>query len=372
VPFPHPFPTRRRFLRLAGAAAAGTALTGGCGPSPSDPHTLRVFVYAGNHERVVPKVFVPAFEAKAGARVALDAGWWDAIARLKAAPKDNPPFDLMITDAKQGYPAAREGLFGKLNLDNIPSCRNLAPAALDNWIYQQGYGVTYPDSAMTLAYRPDSVGFTPSRWDDLVRDDVNHKIALYDSFYMSLYTFAAMKAAREGTSGTAHEAVERDLDGVMAFAKENRDRVAFWWPTSTDMLAGLSHKDSVMGNMHSPEMLRALREQPELAAVAPEQDRAFVQVFWAVPAGAPKKDLAEAAIDMIFGEDMQLAFARQGSAAAVPAVARQVAAEDPVWKRIYPSTDEQFQSLRYYPYDAYFKDWDRIHEVWQREVLRNG
>ncbi len=317
-------------------------------------------------------LFVPAFEKQTGARVVLDAGWWDAIAKLKASPKGKLAFDLLITDATQGYPAAREGLFGKINLDNIPNYKNLTPAVLDNWVFKEGHGVTFPDSVMTLAYRPDSIGFAPSRWDDLLRDDVRGKIALYDSFYMSLYTFAAMKVAREGKPGIAHAEIERDLDGVLAFAKDNRDRVAFWWPTSTDMLTGLSHKDCALGNMHSPEMVKALREQPELAAVVPEEDRAFVQLFWAVPDGTSKKDLAEAAINTIFSEEMQLAFARQGSASAVPAVAQKVVAEDPLWKRIYPSTEAQFRSLQYYPYDAYFKDWDHVNEVWRREVLRKG
>lgn len=364
--------SRRRFLRGAGAAAAGAVLSAaGCGPS-ADPRALRVFVYAGNHERVMREVFAPAFEKQAGVRVILDAGWWDAIAKLKASPKGRPPFDLLITDATQGYPAAREGLFDKLDLDNIPNHKNLAPAVLDNWVFREGHGVTFPDSVMTLAYRPDALGFTPSRWDDLLRDDVRGKIALYDSFYMSLYTFAAMRAARDGEPGTAHAAVENDLDGVLAFARENRDRVGFWWSTSTDMLAGLAHQDCALGNMHSPEMLAALRDRPGLAAVVPEEDRAFVQVFWAVPAGGPKKDLAEAAINTIFSEEMQLAFARQGSASAVPAVAEKVAAEDPLWKAVYPSTAKQLQALRYYPYDAYFKDWDRVNEVWRREVLRKG
>ena len=52
--------------------------------------------------------------------------------------------------------------------------------------------------------------------------------------------------------------------------------------------------------------------------------------------------------------------------------ARQLAAEDPYWRRIYPSSEEQFQTLRYYPYDAYFANWDHITTIWDREILRNG
>ena len=67
----------------------------------------------------------------------------------------------------------------------------------------------------------------------------------------------------------AADLLKDDLEGVLAFAKENRDRVKFWWPTSTDMVLGLTRKDCAAGNMHSPEMLQTLRSSPELAAVVP-------------------------------------------------------------------------------------------------------
>jgi putative spermidine/putrescine transport system substrate-binding protein len=368
--------TRRDFLTRTAAVAAGcAALTIGCG-SKSDGEfrgqRLRVFVYAGGHEKTMREVFVPRFEAATGATAILDAGWWDAIPKLKASPADRPPYDLLITDATQGFPAARDGLFRQLDLSRIPNHKNLTPAVLDHWIYRERHGIPYPDSVMTLAYRKDAVAEPPTGWGDLLRDDLRGKLGLYSSFYMSLYTFACMKAAAEGKPGTALDMVRKDLDGLLKFARENRDRVQFWWQTSTDMTLGLVNRDCAAGNMHSPEMLQALRSQPKLGAVVPDADRAFVQVFWAIPAGATKVELAEKAIDLIFSEEMQYEFAKRGSATAVLSAARRIAAEDPLWAQLYPHTEEQFQSLHYYPYDAYFDHWDQIDTFWTREVLRHG
>jgi spermidine/putrescine-binding protein len=333
---------------------------------------LRIFVYAGGHEQAMREVFVPRFEAQTGATAILDPGWWGATARLKLSPRGKPAYDLIVTDATEGYPAVREGLFQKLDLDRIPNRANLAPAVLDNWVYKEGFGITFPDSVMTLAYHKELAPFAPARWSDLLHDEVNGKVALYNSFYMSLYTFACMKVDAEGKPGTAAAAVAQDLDGVLAFAREHRGRVKFWWPTSTDMILGLVRKDCALGNMHSPEMLKALREDPHLGAVVPEADRAFVQLMWVVPDGTPHKELAEAAINLIFSEEMQREFARRGSATAVSPAAQQLAAEDPFWGRIYPSTEDQLQTLRYYPYDAYFANWDQITTIWDREILRKG
>jgi putative spermidine/putrescine transport system substrate-binding protein len=370
--------TRREFLTRTGAlvAASGALLETGCGkPAGTGPFTgqqLRVFVYAGGHEKTMREVFVPRFESATGATAILDAGWWDAIPKLKVSPSSQPPFDLLITDATQGYPAAREGLFRPLNLDRIPNHKNLTPSVLENWIFRERHGIPYPDSVMTLAYDREAVSEAPAGWADLLRDDLRGKLGMYNSFYMSLYTFACMKAASEGQAGRAAALLQQDLDGVLRFARANRDRVKFWWQTSTDMTLGLVNRDCVAGNMHSPEMLQALRAQPRLGAVVPEADRAFVQVFWAIPAGTPRAELAEAAIDLIFSEDMQVEFGRRGSATAVLPAAQRLAAVDPLWGQLYPHTPEQFRSLRYYPYDTYFDHWDAIEQFWTREVLRHG
>ncbi len=49
---------------------------------------------------------------------------------------------------------------------------------------------------------------------------------LYSLYYMSLYTFAAMKAAKDRAVGKAGEMMMNDIDGVLRFAKDNRDAVS--------------------------------------------------------------------------------------------------------------------------------------------------
>lgn len=362
----------RRLSRRAFLGAASALVTAGCGTSRKPGTELRVFVYAGGHEKMMREVFVGPFEQETGVKVTLYPGWWDGVPKLKAAPEQDPPFDLMVTDATQGYPAAREGLFAQFNPANIPNLRRLAPAALENWVFQDRYGVTYPDSVMTLGYNKNHVTRPPTSWADLLRPELAGKVGLYNAFYMSLFTFACMMADQTGKAGTAHELIRKDLSAVMRFAREHRERVKLWWPTSTDMILALANGGCAAGNMHSPEYLQALKEKPDLGAAVPETDRAFVQVFWAIPAGTPNKHLAERAINALFSEEIQLGFARRGSATAVPGVAAKMAAEDPFWKLLYPHTNEQFRTLRYYPYDLYAEHWDRLADEWDRTVLRKG
>ena len=363
--------TRRTFL----AASLGAAV--GCGnrapkTGPSTGQELRVFVYAGGHEKTMREVFVPRFEATTGATVTLFPGWWDGIPKLKTAPANDPPFDLMITDATQGYPAAKDGLFAQIDLNNVPNHTSLAAAALEPWVFRDRVGVPYPDSVMTLAYHKKLMPEPPTRWADLLRTDIAGKLGLYNHFYMSLFTFAAILADANSKAGTAHALIRDSIDEVFRFAREHRQRVKLWWPTSTDMILSLHDKTVSAGNMHSPEYLQALREKPELGAIVPAQDRAMVQVFWAIPAGTKYKELAEAAIDFLFSDEIQLEFARRGMATARQDTAAKMADEDPLWKSLYPHTPDQFRTLKYYPYDVYASQWDQLADRWDRTILRGN
>jgi putative spermidine/putrescine transport system substrate-binding protein len=368
---------RRRVIKGALATAGAFAATGlwSCARDPSATGSdfkgqrLRIFIYSGAWENSFREVFAPAFQQLTGAEVVLDPGWWDAIPKLKASPKDQPPFDLVLTDATQGYPAIREGLFQQIDMKSLASLSKVEPSTLQHWVHKDSYAVPFADSIMVLAYNKSSLEAPPQSWGELLKGKLG-QAGLYNSFYMSLFTFACMKADSEGRPGTAHEQMNSNIDGVIEFAKANSNGVKYWWPTSTDMVLSLVKKDVALGNLASNAMLPALRDKPELGVVIPKADRAQTQLMWAIPAGTRQKTLAERAIDVIFSEDMQLALASRGHFTSIQSVAAKVAAADPLWGQIYPSTPEDFSSIAFYPYDAYFKKWDEIVKVWDQEVLR--
>lgn len=368
-------PSRRQFLRGLGAATLG--LAAGCSHSATNPRgndfrnqTLTVFVYSGL-DAIFQQHFAEPFEASTGAKVVLDAGWWDAIGKLKDSPKDQPAFDLVLTDATQGYPAIKSGMFRQINFDNVPNHKALAPVVLDNWVARDRYGVTFHESAMSLVWDRRQLKFEPTGWHDLLRDDLAGKLSLYNSFYMSLYTFACMKVAAAGKPGTASHAIESDLGGVLDFARSESRRLGFWWPTGTRMIQDLLLGNFAAGNAHSVAILQNIAEKPEIIGfVTPEVDRAYVQLMWVIPAETSNALLAEAAINFLLSKNVQAALARHGAGSSHVEAAREVAAENPVWAKTYPSTLEQFRAMKYFPYDAYFKDWDRIKNVWEKEVLR--
>ncbi|WP_162659756.1 ABC transporter substrate-binding protein [Tuwongella immobilis] len=364
---------RRRFLAgsLLTLAAPMLGTLSGCSRDRGK-RQLRIFVYAGAHEETMRQVFVPAFEAATGAEVILDAGWWDAIAKLKTSPKNQPAFDLMITDATQGIPAIRAGLFQTLDATKLPNVQRLAESVKQSWIWKERHAVPYPDAVMTLAYHRPSLPTEPTRWADLLRPELRGRVGLYDAYYMSLYTFACMMVSEANRPGTAQQAIRTQLDEVLRYAKTHRDQVGYWWPTTSAFASQLAQKQYPIGNMQSPEMLQLLAANPELGAVVPAEDRAFVQVMWAIPDGTPNADLAHQAIDWLFADSVQRGLAERGSATAILPVAQAMASADPRWASLYPSTEEGLAAIQVYPYDLYAEHGEEISTFWDREVLRKA
>lgn len=384
--------TRRDLLRAAGLTATGL-LTGcatveqpavappsplptvdGAGRSPDFPgERITLLVYSGLTEELYKQHFVPQFAAATGAQVVVDSAWTEGIARLQAAPQDAPPFDLVLTDPTQGLPAVEAGLFQQFDTAAIGNAQQFHPRLLDTAVWRNGYGLPFHSSAMTLATNVELHPQPYQTWAELVEAPPGEGVMLYNLPYMSLYTFAAMKAEQDGAVGQAAQLLRDDLDAVLAYAVDHRSLVTYFWPSTTDAVNALVHGNVAAGNIHGNGLLAPLREGEPVAGVIPPGDVAYVQLFFAVPQGVRNLELSLAAMNHVASEEFQRSLASSGEyAAAIPSVAQAQGAADKAWAQAFPSTDAEFDALRYYPYDVYAANAERIAEVWDRDVLRGA
>ncbi|HEX2913208.1 MAG TPA: extracellular solute-binding protein [Chloroflexia bacterium] len=354
------------------AAAATTASTGATLPFAG--RTLTVFVYSGLTEDTFRNVYGPAFEKATGAKLVLSPGWWDAAAKLQSSPDDQPPFDLVETDPTQGFPGIRQGLFQKLDTAKIPNAKSFAPQILNSSIYSDSWGLPFISSAMTLCWQNELVPGGLKKWSDLFSDGLKGKIMLYNAYYMSLYTFAVAKVEMDGKPGTARQEMASNLDGVLKFARDKRDWVKYWWPTTADAANALLQKNVSAGNIHGNGLITPIKESKPVGFTVPQNDQAYVQLFFVVPKTTKQLDLAEAAINFFASEQIQRDFGlKTGNLSVnIPAIAQEVAPQQPVWAKVYPNQPDQFTNLSYYPYDVYDKNDDKITKFWNSEILRKS
>jgi putative spermidine/putrescine transport system substrate-binding protein len=137
------------------------------------------------------------------------------------------------------------------------------------------------------------------------------------------------------------------------------------------MALNLVQENVHVGNIHSVDAFAPVRDGEPVGVFVPEKDRASFQALWLIAKDTKKKALAEVAMNLFCSEAFQEIYAGDGGfPTAIPSVAAKVAAKDKLWASINPHTTSDFNNVGYYPYDAYFKDWDKIVNVWDKEILR--
>ena len=105
---------RRQLLAGMGSLAAASVISL---PARAQSKTLVVPTLGGAWEQFWRSTLAPAFTAKSGAAVTLDAGngrVWSA--NLRAAGAENPPYSILMTNEAFASSLRKQGFFEKLDL----------------------------------------------------------------------------------------------------------------------------------------------------------------------------------------------------------------------------------------------------------------
>ena len=173
--------TRRDAIKRIGAlgAGAGLAASGASFPAiaqgkPFKGQTLVVTSYGGPWQQFMLNDHIPDFEDTTGAKVELAIGLAkDWFARMQAAGKENPPYDVFVANETYLAQLRLEGYFAPLPMAQVP---NLA-AGPKELRQPDDVGVLGLVGALGITYRSDKVKTPPKSWKDLA--NYKDKVAIF-------------------------------------------------------------------------------------------------------------------------------------------------------------------------------------------------
>jgi spermidine/putrescine transport system substrate-binding protein len=111
---------RRRFINALTAGTAVIAAPAIIGRAPVssakaafEGERLIVVSWSGNYEQVFRDTIINPYNEKYGTKAETVGGWDQIISQIKAAPADNPPFDITVAEEYISSAGLAEGLYLK-------------------------------------------------------------------------------------------------------------------------------------------------------------------------------------------------------------------------------------------------------------------
>jgi spermidine/putrescine transport system substrate-binding protein len=377
--------TKRWPLLLFAVLLGGIALMAGCGsgeePAPTqgtgaaegaDAEDLRqrfegqklvVTAWSGPYVEHWTETFVPEFEALTGAKIEVVPSWTEIPSKIKAAPADDPPFDVTIGDGSVYYTAKEDNLFEPIRPENIPNMDEIFPALLELQPVTDGYGVPFDGSYASIIHTPD-VELTS--WGDFWKPEFKGKIALDTNFYYSIYAavFALGLDPREALTDP------EKIDQVFAKMGELAPSVLKWYESGGEFYGLLERGELKAGYYYADTMVGEVSQRLNLKGAIPTDGQIGYIDYYFVVRGTKQRDLAEAFINFIISEKKQQEWLENNWSSIVNKNVELPEGTDTNLAGLVAVTNEQWAAWHDYDWDIFMQDWDMWDQRWKKEVLR--
>jgi len=304
---------RRPFV-ISALLLALAILAGGCGRTGTTAakewqgHALKVTVWSGPFIDHFQETIVGPFEEMTGATVLVTGHWGEAPSTIMAAPKDDPPYDILFGSSME-YTIAREnGLLIPLRMENIPNAQFIWEPVKRQVPLIDGLGVPFDYGENVLVFLPEkleALGTELKTWKDLFRPELKGKISLPRAYWLdNLWTAALIMDDEPGPAE-----VFTETDATYAKMRELAGQVGFWYEGGADAIAALVQGEVLVASYYAEYVFQPDIYDLGIRAVVPAEGAPGYLDYSSVVRGTKERDLAELFINYALDADRESAFA---------------------------------------------------------------
>ena len=361
-------------LTACGSGSGGVSSSPSASASvPADPwlesirgkfkgETLKVTCWSGPYATDFEEVFVPQFEEVTGAKVEVIPSWIEIPSEIKAAPADDPPYDVTIGDGSVYWTVVDDKLFLPIRRENVPNIDQLYPAVMNARPVTDGYGVPFDGAYAAIINAP---GTKATKWSDWWNPEYKGSLSLDVNYYYSIYAgiFALGYEPREALTN------KQQLDAVYKKMAELRPNVREWYEDGAQLL-GLFQRGEVKSAYYYADQLVSKESQDlGLTGAIPSDGRVGYIDYQFVVRGTRHRDLAEAWINYLISAQKQQEWMIAHWASVVNKNAK-LPPDTPLEKAaLLATSNEQWAAWHDYDWDIFDKNWDYYAARWKKEVL---
>lgn len=354
-------PSRRTLLKsaaLGAASIAAPAIIGRAMISSAKAafagEGLIAVSWSGNYEQVFRETIIGPFNEKYGTKAETVGGWDQIVSQIKAAPADNPPFDITVAEEYISSAGLAESLYVKTDKSKIPNL-----AAVYPWFYEtrpdkaKDYGIPFGGGTCMLLIR-EKLGIAPDSW-NLLWDDRLAKKVTADSaaWWWTLSVPAVVSQAAAGLDEMYDMATAEAL-----FQQLDKLKVAKWYKDGAEQANLLNQEEADAAMSYSSDAYTFLTENPGEYSVAIPKEGASAWSDWYFKVrGTKHNDLADLFLNYMLEKETQDRFLSKS----LIFMARNDVTVPSHWNGYPKSNDDYHKMFQVITMDG----WDKINATYQ-------
>lgn len=355
--------TRRGLIKGAAATAAviGAPAILGRAPVTSakaafEGEGLIAVSWSGNYEQVFRDEVIASFNEKYKTKAETVGGWDQMVPQIKAAPADNPPFDITVAEEYVSSAGLAEKLYLETDKSKIPNLESIY-----SWFYDSRpadaakYGIPFGGGTCMLLMR-NKLGITDNSWKSLWSDKLAKRITLDSAaWWWSLSVPAVLSTVSPGLD----EMWDHPNGTGPLFAEMEKLKVAKWFKDGAEQANILNQEEADAAMSYSSDALTFINQSPgEYAATVPVEGTSAWTDWYFKIRGTKHSDLADLFMNHLLEKETQDRFLSKS----LIFVARKDVAVPAHWGDLYPKSNEdyakKFQLLT-------FDGWAKLGNAWE-------
>uniref|UniRef100_UPI0035B4EB43 ABC transporter substrate-binding protein n=1 Tax=Aestuariivirga sp. TaxID=2650926 RepID=UPI0035B4EB43 len=310
--------------------------------------------WSGNYEQVFRETIIKPFNDKYNTKAETVGGWDQIVSQIKAAPADNPPFDVTVAEEYISSSGLAENLYMKTDRSKIPNLDAVYP-----WFYEtrpdkaKDYGIPFGGGTCMLLMRknlniaPDSWGLL---WDERLAGKTTADSAAW-------WWTLSVPAVMEQTSPGLDEMYDMKTAEPL-FQQLDKLKVAKWFKDGAEQANLLNQGEADAAMSYSSDAYTFMTQSPDeyLVAVPKEGVSAWADWYFKVR-GTKHNDLADLFMNYMLEKETQDRFLSQS----LIFMARKDVTVPAHWNG-YPKSNEDYHKM----FQIITMDgWDKINANYQ-------
>ena len=353
--------SRRRFLAgaakvaVGGAAAAAAPMIVGVAPvhtakAAFEGESLIAVSWSGNYETVFRDQIIAPFNEKYGTKAETVGGWDQMVNQIKAAPEDNPPFDITVAEEFVSSSGLAEKVYVETDKSKIPNLEAVYP-----WFYETRpaeaakYGIPF-GGGTTMLLINQSEGIKPDSWNLLWDERLAGKVtADSGAWWWTVSIPALLNTAVPGLD----EMYDWPTGAEPLFQKLEQLKVAKWFKDGAEQANILNQEEALAAMSYSSDAYTFMLQNPDTYWVAVPSEGASGWTDWYFKIrGTKHSDLADVFLNYLLEKETQDRFL----ANTLIFVARKDVAVPAQWGDNYPkSNDDYYKKFQIITMDGWAK-----------------